>query len=206
MSNHHHDHSDHNDDGFTIVEMAVVVLLLGLVSFVMLNFLNSTLSTTTRASRDNQAEQNMTIALRTISQDIRSASSVTACASATYKTCLVLDIPRNAAVGLTCPGRTITYQFVSGQVKQTQVDYPANACSPTTTKFSARPLLENVVNGASDAFFTFYDKTGVAFDPDTTPAKLVDTGSIKTLVKVDYKVSGSSPISLSSVAALRNQR
>jgi type II secretory pathway pseudopilin PulG len=191
-----------DDAGFTVVEMAITVMLLGIVSFVMFNFLTNATSITNRASKDLQAEQKMTLALRTMTQDLRSASSVTACTAVSTKTCLVLEIPRSVALGISCPQRVITYKLTGGVIQEAETDYPAAACSPTTTKFTARPLLSSVVNDpATQPLFTFFDTTGVQFDPDVTTKAIA---SIKTSVSVDYGINNAPKLSLSSIAALRN--
>lgn len=196
-----------DEDGFTIVEMAITVMLLGIVSFVLFSFLDSSMKVTTRASKDLQAEQRMTIALRQMTQEIRSASTVSQCAGAvSYKTCLVIEVPRQVAVGVACPLRRITYQLVGTTVRETRVTYPANACSPTTATFTNKPVLESVVNTAAQPLFTYYDQAGTTFDPDVSPALVASAGSIKTSVKVNYGVAGAPVISLDSMAALRNQR
>lgn len=196
-----------DEAGFTIIELGVAVMLLGLVSFVLFSFLDSATSVTNRASNDLQAEQKMTLALRTVTQEVRSASSLSQCSGAvSYKTCLVLTVPRSETLGLDCPARTMTYQLVSGTVRETRATYPANACSPITTTYADRPVLEKVVNTSAQPLFTYYDSVGATFDPDVQPAKVADAGSIKVEVKVDYGIKNAPVISLSSIAALRNQR
>jgi type II secretory pathway pseudopilin PulG len=196
------------DGGMTLVEVTITSALLAVVSIVLLSFLESTTKATTRASKDVQAEQTMTIALRSMAQEIRSASAFSQCSgSKSYKTCLTFSVPRNTALGLDCPSRTITYELVSGTVRETRVTYPANACSPTTTTFNSRPLLENVVNTSAQPLFTYYTTSGTAFDPDLgTTSVDSSAGSIKTEVFVNYGAVNSPTISLSSMAALRNQR
>ena len=201
------DQASRDEDGFTIIEMAITVMLLGIVSFVLFSFLDSSMKITTRASKDLQAEQRMTIALRQMTQEIRSADSVTQCAgNVSYKTCIVIDVPRETMLGAACPLRRITYQLVGTTVRETRVTYPAAACSPTTTTYNARPVLEGVVNTAAQPLFTFYDQAGTTFDPDVSPGLVASAGSVKTSIKVNYGVSGAPVISLDSMAALRNQR
>jgi len=197
-----------DEDGFTIVEMAVTIMILGIVLAVLFNFLNSTMLLSRRAERDLQSEQSMTIALRAVTEDIRAASSLNSCgAGYSLKWCVSFDVPRTTtSPALACPQRTITYNMSGGTVYETELDYPSASCSPTTTKFSNKPLLQNLSNGATDYFLTWYDKTGLAFDPDASPGTVSSTGSIKALVKLNYGVPGSPTISLNSIAALRNFR
>ena len=199
------------DEGFTVVEVMITLLLLGIVSATLLAFLDSTLRATTRASKNVQSEQAMTLALRSMTQEIRSADKLTKCATASYATCLVIEVPRQVTLGLACPSRKITYQVTGGFIRETRVVYPANACTPTQTVFNNRPLLESVVNTNAQPLFTYFDPTGAIFNPDLLAADVAaaavsDAGSIKAEVFVDYGAVNSPVISLSSMAALRNQR
>jgi prepilin-type N-terminal cleavage/methylation domain-containing protein len=197
------------DDGFTLIEMSVVVILLGLVTAVLFNFMNNTVLLTRRGERDLQSEQNMSLALRTVTEDLRGASTMYSCgAGYSLKWCVSFDVPRATQQGLSCPQRTVTYNMnlTAKTVYETDIEYPTAACSPTTTKFNSRPVLESLANGTSDYFLTWYDSTGASFDPDVTPAAIQTAASIKALVKVTYGVPGAPSLQLYSVAALRNHR
>jgi prepilin-type N-terminal cleavage/methylation domain-containing protein len=202
-----------DDSGFTVVEMAVTVMIMGIASVMFLNFLNNTMTLTRRAEKDSQGEQAMTLALRTMTEDLRSASNVYACTAALYKNCLVIDVPRGQSVGLSCPSKTVTYSLSNGTLSATEVDYGASSCTTTTTKWNNRPLLQSVVNGAGENLFTFYDGNGNVFDPDSgaytaaqAAAMVTTSGSIKAFVRVNYGMNGAPTISMSSFAALRNHR
>jgi prepilin-type N-terminal cleavage/methylation domain-containing protein len=201
-----------DDAGFTVLELAVTVMIFGIVTAAFYNFLNNTMSITKRAQRDTQGDQAMVIALRTVTQDLRSASNVASCGAGTlYKSCLTLDIPRSQTVGLSCPSKTMTYTYSGTTLSQTEVDYSGSCVA--STRWTNRPLLTTMANASSEALFTFYDGDGNLFDPDSTTytaaqaATMVTTaGSIKAFVRITYGTVNAPTLFDSSIAALRNHR
>jgi prepilin-type N-terminal cleavage/methylation domain-containing protein len=194
------------ESGFTMIELAITVMLMGIVLAVLFEFLNNTMVLTRRSEKDLQSEQAMTIALRTVTEDLRSASTISSCGVGfSFRWCVSLDIPRSTTTGVSCPERTLTYNLAGGKLYESELDYPAGACSPTTTKYTNRVVMTGLGNGATDYFLTWYDPTGVAFDPDASPSQVSTAGSIEAMVKANY-ISGANPIQLRSIAALRNHR
>lgn len=208
------------EHGFTIVELAVTVLILGIVVTVLFGFLDSTTSVTARTTRNVSAEQAGQIALRTVSQDVRAGNPITAtypasptsCPAggsypAAYGNCLRVVVVRSDATGPSCTGpdglsvqspySLITYALVSGQVLQDRSDYSAT-CT-VVSSYSGRTILDGVVNSASTPMFTFLDRAGVA------TSSVTNVSSVKVALDVRYQ-QNAPDLQLSSVVALRNYR
>lgn len=208
------------EQGFTIVELAVTVLVLGVVVAVLLGFLDSTTSVTARSTRNVEAEQAGQLALRTISQDVRGANPIaatypttpTSCAAggtypASYGNCLRFVVVRSDVAGPSCTGpdgllvqapySRITYTLVGERVLQDRTDY-SSSCS-VTRSYTGRRIIEDVVNGAGSPLFTLLDRAGNV----TTAA--ANAASVRISLDVRYQ-EGAPLLRLASTVALRNYR
>jgi type II secretory pathway pseudopilin PulG len=191
--------------GLTVTELVVVMALMGLVSAVLLGFLNNTTSTVGRASADVQAENDARLALRTMTQDIRAARPSTisftsliptpgACPTTpSAATCLSFSIYRGTVARPDCR-TTVTYGQLDGWVQQTRSD--ANCANNISI---SRRLIGNLANG-STPLFSYYDAAGVAM----TSAQATAT-SVKVTLIVTYP-GGQQPLSFTSTLSLRNAR
>ncbi|MGH9151799.1 MAG: PulJ/GspJ family protein [Acidimicrobiales bacterium] len=208
------------EEGFTIVELAVTVLLLGIVVAVLFAFLDSTTSVTAKATRNVEAEQAGQLALRTISQDVRSANPVvatyppapTSCAAggsfpAAYATCLPVVMVRSDVTGPTCTGpdgflvqapySRITYALAGGRVLQDRTDY-SSTCA-VTRSYTGRVIIDQVVNGAGSPLFTLLDRSG------NVTAAATNAASVRIALEVRYHPRAG-VLDLASTVALRNYR
>lgn len=208
-----------DERGFTIVELAVTVLLVGIVGAILLSFLDNTTSVTARATSHVQAEKDGQLALRTMSQDIRGANPIittypttpTSCAAGSYPTgyasCLRFVVVHSTAAGTTCTGpggfvvqspySAITYAKVGTAVLRDKVDYSATCAVTATTR--GRAVMEDLQASSTTPLFTMLDRTGVA---TTDPA---NASAIRIQMDVRYK-SDAPVLRLSSTVALRNSR
>jgi type II secretory pathway component PulJ len=210
----------HDERGSSLVELTVTLLIMSAVGVMIFGFLFNVISTTTRATSGTETEKAIELALRPLTADIRSASTVsrtypgtTACPSGSYptgySTCLSLTIQRPEAGALSCPKSVVTYGLKSdGVLRQDRTDYGlvGGVCS-VTSSYTARPLLKNVTNGATP-LFTFYDAFGNALDPAAsgqTNAMFASSSTIRVSVKVQYR-SGAPLLSYTSDLAMRNNR
>lgn len=208
------------EEGFTVVELAVTVLVLGIVVAVLFGFLDSTTSVTARATRNVDAEQAGQLALRTISQDVRSANPVvstypaapTSCPAggtfpAAYATCLPVVVVRSDVTGPACTGpdgllvqapySRITYALAGGRVLQDRTDY-SSTCT-VTRSYTGRVIIDQVVNGAGSPLFTLFDRSGSV----TTSA--TNAASVRIALEVRYHPRAD-VLELASAVALRNYR
>lgn len=202
------------EEGFTVVELAVAILLLSLVSFMLLNFLDSTTKLTNRASLHSQAEQDARLAMRTITQDLRSANPITGSpCTGGLKDCISFEVQQPTRADRTCEKTTFTYSVVSGNLTRTSTvtKWASSACAAPTT--STYPLLGSVVNTSvtpAVAMFTYYDRNGAVLPP-TDAATILrkpsagGAASIKVSFVVRFQAKAPE-LRLSGSVSLRNNR
>lgn len=205
-----------DEHGFTLVELAVVVLIMGIVSVVLFDFLDSTTNVTARATSSVVKENEARLALRELTADIRAANVI----SATYPTnsacttggsfptgypsCVTFEIKRSVDSAQACPKSVVTYGLVGTSVKKTRIDYAAN-CTTITRSVTGRTVIDGVVNGASTPLFRYFDGTGAQVASTTSTAGYIAASSIKTTLLLQYKTR-SPNLLIDSTVALRNNR
>lgn len=201
--------------GFALMELVVVVLILGLVSVMLFDYLGNTTNTTTRATSSVVKENEGRLALRELTEDVRAANRILtayptngACVSggsypAGYGNCLHFEIQRSVDSTQTCPKSVITYGIVGTALKKTRVDYAAN-CTTVTSSVTALTMVSGVENGATP-LFRFYDAASALVTSTTSTAGYVAATSIKVNLTLSFK-SGASKLFLNSAVALRNNR
>jgi prepilin-type N-terminal cleavage/methylation domain-containing protein len=196
-------HGDDGDAGFTLVEQIVAVAVMGIVLVMVLGFLMQATEITARSDSNTRAEQNAILAMRTITEDIRSAKTLSQCTGLTWDKCITVEILKSTVSGQTCPKRIATYQVVSGELKQAYTDYAAN-CT-TVTKTVNRPLISGVQN---TSLFTYYGTDGVTalnLADTTEAAKVIFSPAVKTSLTVLHRKNVKT-LSLSSFASRRNKQ
>ncbi|HEX2698983.1 MAG TPA: prepilin-type N-terminal cleavage/methylation domain-containing protein [Acidimicrobiales bacterium] len=204
-----------DDDGFTMIELAVTMLLLSIVSAMLYGFLNSTSSATARISLHTRAQRDAELAMRTITQDLRAASPITSAPCGSYANCIAFELQRASATGHDCEKTVIGYALASGTLRRslTENTWSGSACT-VTRSVTNLPLLVSVVNATvtpTVPMLVYYDNKGVLLDPATQATTLVKkpaqggTATIKVNFVVQYK-SDAPPLKLTGLAALRNSR
>lgn len=193
-----------DDEGFTLIELMVVVLIMGIVTFMVLNFFDGMQKTVGRATNDVFSENELRIALRTMTEDIRAAkpglgnitfTSPTACpATPSASNCLRFTVLRTTAANPTCQS-IITYGLVGTLLKSTRTD---SNCAQNRA-FTNKTVIGSVVNGSA-AVFTYYDDNGNILSASQSSA-----ATVKVTLNVEYQ-KNAPVLSISSFAALRNAR
>lgn len=203
-----------DEAGVSLIEMVVVVLVLGIVSMAMFEFLDTTTNVTARATSSVVKENEGRLALREITEDVRAANAVSATYSANsacpavgsypanYGTCLTFEIKRSVNASLACPKSVITYGLVGTELKQTRLDYASN-CTTVTRSIVGRTMIAGVANGATP-LFQFYGDNGALITAGTT-APYIAASSVRVNLTLSYKTR-SPNLNLSSMVALRNNR
>lgn len=216
------DRNTRTDDGFTIVELSVVLLLLAVAMAMMFTFLVSATETTARTAANTQSEADAQIVLRTMTSDLRSAYSIdalyptgTCTAAATSfatpyalsKTCIRLTILRPTVGGELCPKTEVAYGVVGGQLLMDRIVYIGTtaSCNPVSTT-SKKILLTNVLNSATVPLFTYYDRDGKDLLAASPVASPVGAASVKVTLTKQYRTRNSDVVNFSDVVALRNKR
>lgn len=208
--------------GFTVVELMVVLAIVSVASVIMLSFLESTTSATTRAGANVDAEREAQIVLRTMSQDIRSAVSIASVYPGTpvcpasptfvspyggYKNCISIRIARPVAVDETCPYTDVVYGLQGSVLRTTRKEYRlvSGTCTLTSTT-SAKVVMSGIVNTAATPLFIYYDRLGNDL-AGASPAKSpTSAASVKINLVKRYRQLSTPDLRLSSVVALRNNR
>jgi type II secretory pathway pseudopilin PulG len=210
----------HDERGSSLVELTVTMLIMSAVGVIIFGFLFNVISTTTRATSNTETEKEIELALRPLTADIRSASTIsrtypvtTSCPTSSYPTgysnCLSLTIQRPVVGALSCPKSVVTYGLKSdGVLRQdrTEYDLVGGVCS-VTYSYTGRPLLKNLNNGATP-LFTFYDAFGNALNPAAsgqTAAVFAASSTVRVSIKVQYR-SGAPLLTYTSDLAMRNNR
>jgi prepilin-type N-terminal cleavage/methylation domain-containing protein len=201
------------DEGFTVVELAVVMLLLSIVTASLYGFLDATANATARISLHTRAQRSGELAMRTMTEDLRAASPIVSAPCGSYASCISFEVQRAAQTGHDCEKTVVGYALVSGNLQRSFVEntWTGSACAVTRT-LTNRPILTSMVNAtAGKPLLVYYDNKGVVLDPVTQAGTIVKkpsqggAASIKVTFVVNYK-SNAPALTLSSLAALRNNR
>jgi prepilin-type N-terminal cleavage/methylation domain-containing protein len=210
-----------DERGFTLVELTVALMLMGIVSALLFGFMASVLKTTTTATSNAQAEQATELALRPMTQDIRGASTIattyptvtTSCATGSYPTgyrnCISFTISRPTPGQLTCPKSVVAYGLKpDGVIRVDRTDYEVVGASCVATQlYIGRPVLSGVVNSTTP-LFRYFDRFGNELDPNASgQSTLAFTQAETVRVSVNVQHKKNAPLlSYTSDLALRNNR
>jgi type II secretory pathway component PulJ len=208
------------ESGNTLIELTVVMLLISIVSILLFGFLWSVYRTTGRMTSDSQTEKSIQLAVRPLTENIRSASTIAttypgtaSCAVGSYPTgytnCLSFTIARPATGQLVCPKTVMVYGLKSdGILREDRTDYSfvGGACV-VSRSYTGRPLLTNVVNGATP-LFTYFDTFGNQLAPNAVgQTSLPFAGAVTVRVSLNVQYATGAPLlSYTSDLALRNNR
>lgn len=186
-----------DERGMTVVELVVVAALFGIVAVMLFNFLDSTTSITTRIDSNVRTEQDAQLAMRVLTQDLRAAQEIKSCPSASwaagthvgwpagFANCIRFTVSRNVSgfdpTPGACPKSTFAYALVNGRLLVDRDDWNFNASGVCvkTTRHSERPVLDQIVNTASQPLFTYLDGDGRPIDPVTNAASVPTADSVR---------------------------
>jgi prepilin-type N-terminal cleavage/methylation domain-containing protein len=209
-----------NEDGVTLIELAIVLMLMSIVATMLVGFLGSVFRVSTRATNDSETQKAITLALRPVTENIRGTATVattypatTSCTAGSYPTgysnCLSVTVLRPVAGQLSCRSSVFTYGLKSdGILREDRTDYAlVGGTCVVTTSYTGRPILTNIMNGAQP-LFTYFDRFGNKLDPAAsgqTTAPFITAVTIRVTLNVQFQ-SGSPLLSYTSDLALRNNR
>ena len=200
----------HRDDaGFTIAEMAVVMLIFSIVAVIAFNFLDETTRLTRRSTDSVQVEREAQLALRQVTQDLRAANPIgDKCSVGDYDTCLSFEVKRPSDAKPDCITKYI-YRVSGTQLLQSLSD----ADCATSRTWTDRPVVKVANNLSTQPPFQYFDRLGkqislaTACTNSPTTACVKEARSIKVRVLVTFNNQpGTQTLDLSSVASLRNSR
>jgi len=210
-----------DESGVTLIELAIVVMLMSIVALILFDFLGTVMRVSTRATNNSEAEKAVSLALRPVTENIRGTATVasvypssSSCTSGGsyptgYTNCLQVTVLRPTAGQLTCRRSVYTYGLKSdGILREDRTDYALVGGTCTAgTSYTGRPMLKNIVNGSAP-LFTYFDQFGNKLDPAAsgqTTLPFTDAVTIRVTLNVSYQ-TGSPLLSYTSDLALRNNR
>ena len=203
-------------EGFSAIELSVTVGLMAMVGFMLLGFLDSSTTLTTRAALHTRAQRDAEQALRTVTEDLRAANPITgAPCTGGYGDCVSFEIPRVTQTGRDCEKTVMTYKRAGTVLTRTLVENVWNGTACTVRRqLTDLPLLTGLANAAvspAEALFTYYDSRGVVLSPTTQatmiPRRPSQGGTATVKLSLAVKFMRSAPeLRLSGIAALRNNR
>lgn len=202
--------TDRGEEGFTLVELLITLLLMTIASVIILNFMINTTAVTARTDANVQAESDVQLAMRVLSQDIRAANPILGSCGTGYASCLRIRVPRPTAAAPNCIS-TIKYELAAGKVRQDRAD----AGCTTNRSWTARPVLEvsNATVSPALSLFSYTDRLNRVISPTQTcsadpaqPPCVVQAKTVKISLAVAYKGQVGGPLRFQSSVALRNNR
>jgi prepilin-type N-terminal cleavage/methylation domain-containing protein len=186
------------DEGFSLVELLVVIILMGIVGTVITNSVVSA----TRAARtqDDETRTLVTakIAMERITREIRGANALVMCQPRTMSFTMTRNNIRTAITF-----RVDTASATSSEINEakTTTDLATGVSTTTTTK-----VLGGLAIGASDAVFSYADADGATLTPESLSPESYNPGAAKTVgVKVLMRrINGSPSVQLYQLVSIRN--
>jgi prepilin-type N-terminal cleavage/methylation domain-containing protein len=185
----HHD----GDDGFTLVELLVVMALLLIVGSVVVNGLVSGLRATERGQARVEALTDLERAVERMARDLRFADPV----DAASPTQVIVNVLRDA--GGTRERHRITYAVSPGSITETRAVYdPPSAATPTST--ITRPVIDNLDPAVT--VFEFAEADGQLWVPGTDSVD--DIAEIR--IDLARELREQEPIAVETSVFVRNVR
>jgi len=167
-----------NQKGFSLIEMMVVVVILGLIVLGLVTFFTGGAKSWVAGQSQLTAQRNARQAMDRMVREIREGENVK---TGSDDDTIVVSIP--------ALGSELAYD----------VTY---SLSDTTIKRGTTPLIDNVLISGED-IFEYYDSSGIKYDP-TDSTTLPKISKIHINLKVDVDDDGNSDITLNSDIDLRN--
>jgi prepilin-type N-terminal cleavage/methylation domain-containing protein len=175
------------DQGFTLVELLVVMVLMGVVGGVVVNAVTTSLRSASSTTARVTALHELEIGLQRITRDLRAADPLVLSTSAAYATDLGAEIDRSGS------RREVRFTLttVDGQQRVMQMD-------------TGQTLVTEVDNGP-DPIFRYLDAVGddVICTTDCAEKYL---GAAQIEVRLVRNIPGSTPVQAETRVAVRSIR
>ena len=167
-----------NQKGFSLIEMMVVVIILGLIVLGLVTFFTGGVKSWVAGQSQLTAQRNARQAMDRMVREIREGENVK---TGSDEDTIVVSIP---ALGSEL-AKDVIYSL-----------------SDTTIKRGTTPLIDNVLISGED-IFEYYDSSGIKYDPpDSTTLPTIS--KIHINLKVDVDDDGNPDITLNTDVNLRN--
>ena len=185
------DYFTKNQKGFSLIEMMVVVVILGLIVLGLVTFFTGGAKSWVAGQSQLTAQRNARQAIDRMVREIREGNEVKDGDDIFIK----VAIPEFKTETSTIPAYEVTYSF-SG--------------TTTTIKRGTTPLIDNVLKVSGESIFKYYDNSGKKYIPgDTDPdinlsINVFKISKIHIDLKVDVDKDGSPDVTLNTDVNLRN--
>ena len=159
------------EEGFTLVELMMVVLLMALLGVALHTSLDALVRVTRTTQDKSSVSDEVRTAMEAMARDLRAANPIDDIAPAS-----VVDYQRKVTFSVFCstPGtagcgtnrlRRVTYQVVGNRLERVVGTTTTVLIGPNTqTAVPVDQRLGAVVNPASEPVFAYFDNTGTALD------------------------------------------
>ena len=170
-----------NQKGFSLIEMMVVVVILGLIVLGLVTFFTGGAKSWVAGQSQLTAQRNARQAIDRMVREIREGKVVKS-GSDTNITVAIPEFKTDTGI---IPYYEVTYKLFD-----------------TTIKRGTTPLIDNVLISGED-IFEYYDSSGIKYDsPDST--ELPKISKVHINLKVDVDKDGSPDVTLNTDVNLRN--
>jgi type IV pilus assembly protein PilA len=185
---------EQDDRGFTLIEILIVLLIMGVVLAIAGSVLFSMSQTANRNDSMVQIEQTASTTLGQAARDIRSAHTITIPTGATAANSVVLQVNQPS-------GSFANVKWVYDPTKLTLTRYVQNTSG---TYVATGPPASNVSNG-SNGVFTYYNYSGANITSTTTAIITSCATRINVQVDVSSKIANVPAFQVSDDVALSDQ-
>ena len=170
-----------NEKGFSLIEMMIVVVILGLIVLGLVTFFTGGAKSWVAGQSQIKAQREARQAIDRMVREIRHGEEVKSGSNVSVK----VAIPEFETDTGTIPSYEVTYSL-----------------SDTTIKRGTTPLIDNVLISGED-IFEYYDSSGIKYDPPDSTT-LTKVSKIHINLKVDVDDDGNPDITLNTDVNLRN--
>jgi len=171
-----------NKEGFSLIEMMVVVVILGLIVLGLVTFFTGGVKSWVAGQSQLTAQRNARQAMDRMVREIREGKNVI---SGSDSDTIVVSIP--------ALGSEPTYD----------VTYNLSGTTIVRIKSATNLLIDNVLKITGEDIFEYYDSSGIKYDsPDSTT--LPKISKIHINLKVDVDKDGNSDVTFNTDVNLRN--
>lgn len=193
----------------TMMELVVTMAIMAVVVAILFGILDQTSRVVTRGNSDLQAENNLQLAMRTMSEDVRAATqlsftstSPSACPSSpTTSNCLTFVVSHNVPSSYPNCQTTVTYGVVPDTSTRSVTGLKITRTIKNTSCASSLSGTTTVLtNVNSSSVFSYYDGGENVLTVGQAQAKSVQISLSALYMK------GGTPLTLSGFVALRNAR
>jgi prepilin-type N-terminal cleavage/methylation domain-containing protein len=175
--------SRENQKGFSLIEMMVVVVILGLIVLGLVTFFTGGAKSWVAGQSQLTAQRNARQAMDRMVREIREGKGITTGS----ETSITVNIPHFDVNGNIDSYNDVSFDLYGG----------------TTIRRDTIPLINNVLKISGEDIFKYYDSSGIKYDsPDSTTLPTIS--KIHINLKVDVDGDNNPDITLNTDVNLRN--